>query len=162
MKRTLYVSGWMMVLGLLVLTLASAYGEERSTLERATLKMAGETLSVEVARQADERAQGLMGRDVLAPDAGMLFVYANQQSPEAAFWMYRTHIPLDIAFLGADGEIRAIRHMLPCQAASSAECPRYAAKVPFHAALEVNAGYFRRHGIEVGDRLPVAPLLAPR
>ncbi len=161
MKRTLYVSGWM-VLGLLALTFVPAFGEERSTLERATLEVAGETLSVEVARQADERSRGLMERDALAPNAGMLFVYARQQPPASSFWMYRTLIPLDIAFLGAEGEIRAIRRMLPCQAASSAECPRYAAKVPFHAALEVNAGYFRRHGIEVGDRLPIAPLLAPR
>lgn len=163
MKRTLYVSSWI-VLGLWALTLVSAFGEERSTLERATLEIAGETLSVsvEVARQADERARGLMGRDALAPNAGMLFVYANPQPPEAAFWMYRTRIPLDIAFLGADGEVRAIRRMLPCQAASSAECPSYAAKVPFRAALEVNAGYFDRHDIEVGDRLPIAPLLSPR
>ncbi|WP_280563235.1 DUF192 domain-containing protein [Chromohalobacter sp. 48-RD10] len=160
MKRTLYVSGWM-VLGLFALTLAPAFAEERSTLERATLEIAGETLSVEVARQAEERAQGLMDRDTLAPDAGMLFVYEAQQSAETAFWMYRTRIPLDIAFLGANGEVRAIRRMLPCQAASSAECPRYAAEVPFRAALEVNAGYFRRHGIEVSDRLPVVPLLSP-
>ncbi|SOC53014.1 hypothetical protein SAMN05421509_10288 [Chromohalobacter canadensis] len=162
MKRSLYVSGWMMVLGLLALIPASAFGEERSTLERATLEVAGETLSVEVARQADERSRGLMERDALAPNAGMLFVYANPQPPEAAFWMYRTRIPLDIAFLGAEGEIRAIRRMLPCQAASSAECPSYAAKVPFRAALEVNAGYFDRHDIEVGDRLPITPLLSPR
>ncbi|WP_280540477.1 DUF192 domain-containing protein [Chromohalobacter sp. 11-W] len=161
MKRTLYVSSWI-VLGLWALTLVSAFGEERATLERATLEIAGETLSVEVARQADERARGLMGRDVLATDAGMLFVYPRRQPPEAAFWMYRTRIPLDIAFLGAEGEVRAIRHMQPCQATSSAECPSYAAEVPFRAALEVNAGYFRRHGIEVGDRLPIAPLLSPR
>ncbi|MCK0715603.1 DUF192 domain-containing protein [Chromohalobacter sarecensis] len=160
MKRTLYVSS-MMVLGMLALTLASAFGEERSTLERATLDIAGDTLSVEVARQADERARGLMERDTLASDAGMLFVYANQQSPEAAFWMYRTRIPLDIAFLGADGEVRAIRHMQPCQAESSAECPSYAAGASFRAALEVNAGYFRRHGIEAGDYIPIAPLLSP-
>ena len=161
MKRTLYVSGWM-VLGLWALIFVPAFGEERSTLERATLEVAGETLSVEVARQADERSRGLMERDALAPNAGMLFVYANPQPPEAAFWMYRTRIPLDIAYLGADGEVRAIRRMLPCQAASSAECPSYAAKVPFRAALEVNAGYFDRHDIEVGDRLPIAPLLSPR
>ncbi|MDV6317620.1 DUF192 domain-containing protein [Chromohalobacter sp. HP20-39] len=161
MKRTLYVSG-MMALGMLVLTLATTFGEAHSRLERATLQVADETLSVEVARQADERATGLMNRDTLAPDAGMLFVYPRQQPPEAAFWMYRTRIPLDIAFLGAGGEVRAIRHMRPCQAESSAECPSYAAGAPFRAALEVNAGYFRRHGIEVGDRLPIAPLLSPR
>lgn len=160
MKQTLYVAGWVMW-GLLALTIVSAFAEQRSTHERATLEIAGETLSVEVARQAEERAQGLMDRDTLAPDAGMLFVYEAQQSAETAFWMYRTHVPLDIAFLGKDGEIRAIRHMQPCRA-SRADCPRYAAGKPFRAALEVNAGYFRRHGIEVGDHLPIAPLLSPR
>ncbi|MCI0510158.1 hypothetical protein C8E00_10559 [Chromohalobacter marismortui] len=159
MKRVLYVSGWG-ALGMLVLTLA--FAAPRSRLERATLEVAGETLSVEVARQADDRARGLMERDALASDAGMLFVYPRQQPPEAVFWMYRTRIPLDIAFLGADGEVRAIRHMQPCQAVSSAACRSYSAGAPFRAALEVNTGYFARHGIEVGDRLPIAPLLSPR
>ncbi|ABE60020.1 MULTISPECIES: DUF192 domain-containing protein [Chromohalobacter] len=145
-----------------LLWMSAGAGQARAGLDHVTLTFAEHQLSVEVARQPQERARGLMGRETLAPDAGMLFVYARQQPPTSSFWMYRTLIPLDIAFLGADGEIRAIRRMLPCRTASREDCPRYAAGAPFRAALEVNAGYFSRHGLEVGDRLPIAALLPSR
>lgn len=107
-------------------------------------------LQVEIARTAAERATGLMERDHLAADAGMLFVYAADQPPDNGFWMYRTRIALDIAFLGADGEIRAIRTMTPCRG-EAPSCPSYSPGRPYRAALEVNAGYFARHAITVGD-----------
>lgn len=124
-------------------------------LERAELTVIGDEqsypLTVEIADDPGERAHGLMERDHLPADAGMLFVYQQRQPPGGSFWMYRTRIPLAVAFLGADGEIRAIHRMPPCASEDAAECPSYAAGVPFHAALEVNAGYFETRGIEVGD-----------
>lgn len=108
-------------------------------------------LQVEIADDPSERARGLMERDYLPADAGMLFVYPREQSPRASFWMYRTRIALDIAFLGEDGEIRAIYTMPPCASEDAAECPSYPAGVPYRVALEVNAGYFAEHDIEVGD-----------
>ncbi|WP_227370213.1 DUF192 domain-containing protein [Halomonas sp. M20] len=110
-------------------------------------------LVAEIARTPQERSFGLMERDRLAEEAGMLFVYTQRQPASSGFWMYRTRIPLDIAFLGNDGEIRAIRSMPPCESEQVARCPSYPAGVPFHAALEVNAGYFDARGIKVGDRL---------
>ncbi|SDL94057.1 hypothetical protein SAMN05661010_02925 [Modicisalibacter muralis] len=124
-------------------------------LERTTVAVIGaETthwLQVEIADDAGERAYGLMERDSLPADAGMLFVYQREQSPQASFWMYQTRIPLDIAFLGGDGEIRAIRTMPPCTSEDAAECPSYPAGVPYRVALEVNADYFAEHDIDVGD-----------
>lgn len=126
-------------------------------LERGVVVIDGEKrthrLHVEIARTARERAFGLMERETLAENAGMLFVYTQEQSPQGGFWMYRTRIPLDIAFLGADGEIRAIRSMTPCTSERAADCTSYTAGVPYRAALEVNAGYFEARGIDVGDRL---------
>lgn len=110
-------------------------------------------LEVEIARTAQERAYGLMERDALPENAGMLFVYKQQQSPDSGFWMYRTRIPLDIAFIGSEGTIRAIDSMVPCGNDVSGECPSYRAGVPFSMALEVNAGYFKKHGVEVGDHI---------
>lgn len=110
-------------------------------------------LQVEIADDPSERARGLMERDSLPADAGMLFVYPREQSPAASFWMYRTRIPLDIAFLGDDGEIRAILTMPPCASEDATECPSYPAGVPYRVALEVNAGYFAEHDVEVGDRI---------
>ncbi len=114
-------------------------------------------LEVEIARKPHERSRGLMGRETLPTEAGMLFVYPREQSPQGAFWMRDTLIPLAIAFLGGDGEIRAIRHMPPCPGERANDCPSYPAGVAFRAALEVNDGYFAARDIEVGDRVDLPP-----
>lgn len=129
--------------------------------DERTLVLAGGTqrteLNVEIADDPAERNHGLMERGHLAADAGMLFIYPRSQSPQGAFWMYRTRIPLDIAFLDESGVIRAIRHMTPCPSERTADCPSYAAGVAFRAALEVNAGFFADHGIDIGDRIVSPP-----
>ena len=112
-------------------------------------------LTAEVAHTPAQRATGLQGRRALEPDAGMLFLYDRLRPPASGFWMFRTRIPLDIAYLGPDGDIRSIRHMQPCPDASPGRCPVYRAGVPYQAALEVNGGFFARHGIQVGDRAVV-------
>ena len=146
----------------LIVSLASlsmtAFAEQAASgLERARLVIdSGErrhALNVEIAREPRERSRGLMGRETLPADAGMLFVYSREQPPQGAFWMRNTLIPLAIAFLGGDGEIRAIKHMAPCPGERAVDCPSYPAGVAFRAALEVNDGYFAARGIEVGDRV---------
>ncbi|WP_420388812.1 DUF192 domain-containing protein [Marinobacter sp.] len=114
-------------------------------------------ITVEVARTSAERSRGLMGRERLAPNAGMLFVYNNQRRADHGFWMYRTLIPLDIAYLDRDGVIGAIRHMVPCPSDQGRDCPTYEAGVPFYRALEMNQGYFESQGIGVGDQLSRKP-----
>ncbi|MGM0700969.1 MAG: DUF192 domain-containing protein [Pseudomonadota bacterium] len=108
-------------------------------------------LTVEVARTPAQRSRGLMARDSLAEDAGMLFSYDRLQPPWGSFWMYRTRIALDIAFLDAEGRIAAIHTMQPCDSSDPGDCPSTRAGVPYRAALEVNAGYFAERGIEIGD-----------
>ncbi|MBC7184592.1 MAG: DUF192 domain-containing protein [Marinobacter sp.] len=108
---------------------------------------------LEVASTADQRRKGLMGRAALPPDAGMLFRYQEPRSADHGFWMYKTLIPLDIAYLNGEGVIGSIRHMVPCASASGAGCPSYPAGVAFIDAVEMNAGFFRQHQIRQGDRL---------
>lgn len=110
-------------------------------------------LQVELATDPQQRSRGLMDRARLPTNAGMLFVYPEAQSPLSGFWMFRTRIPLDIAFLNAQGKILAIQSMTPCASADQVRCPSYLAGVPYTAALEVNRGFFERHGITVGDRI---------
>lgn len=127
---------------------------EPAGLERASLEIVAEgerhRLEVELARTPSQRQQGLMNRDHLDADAGMLFLYTEAQSPQGGFWMYRTRIPLDIAFIDADGRIAALHTMQPCPSRNPYECPVTVAGVTYHAALEVNAGYFAARGIEAG------------
>jgi hypothetical protein len=110
-------------------------------------------LLVELARTADQHSLGLMERRQLPDSAGMLFLYSTTQPATDAYWMYRTRIPLDIAFIDSAGTIRTIHRMEPCTALLAAGCASYPAGAAFRAALEVNAGYFSRHGVQPGDRL---------
>ena len=110
-------------------------------------------LWVEIASSVEQRTMGLMERATMPDTAGMLFMYPSDQPATSGFWMFRTRIPLDIAFLDSAGTIVAIRNMPPCTAELAAGCPTYEPGVPYRAALEVNAGYFERHGIVPGNRV---------
>ena len=107
----------------------------------------GVELTVELARTAGERSRGLMFRDELAEDGGMLFVYV--EDTEAGFWMKDTLIPLSIAFIAADGTILDVQDMEPL----SEEL--YRPPEPYRYALEVNQGWFREHGLGRGDRVEI-------
>lgn len=115
-------------------------------------------LRVELAVRPEQKSMGLMERRRLAEDAGMLFVYDSMQAPDAGFWMYRTRIPLDIAFADSAGVIRSIRAMVPCTTEVAQGCPAYAPDVPYRYALEVNGGYFAQHRIVVGNTLLLSDL----
>jgi uncharacterized membrane protein (UPF0127 family) len=154
------------VLGLALLVVVSACtGKDASAadygvilhFDTAQVRLATRTdtlhLLVELAVTPDQRTLGLMERRKLPDSAGMLFLDSATQPASNAFWMYRTRIPLDIAFIDSTGTIRTIRRMEPCPEVLAAGCPGYQAGAPFRAALEVNAGYFSRHGVQPGDRV---------
>lgn len=120
------------------------------------------TVTAELAENEEQRTMGLMERRTLPLDAGMLFVYPAMQPDTSAFWMFRTRIPLDIAFVDSLGVIRTIRTMTPCTTTLIQGCPTYAAGARYVAALEVNAGYFARNRIDVGDRVLLQDTVARR
>jgi uncharacterized protein len=117
---------------------------------------------VEIARSRAQQTMGLMERRHLDEDGGMLFVYDSTQPPDAGFWMYRTRIPLDIAFMDSAGVVRSTRAMAPCEAELIEGCPAYAPGVPYRYALEVNGGYLARHHVGIGGIALLPPLSAPR
>jgi uncharacterized protein len=121
----------------------------------ALVASAGDTvrIQVEVAETDEQRAYGLMSRDHLPEDAGMIFLHEREQPAEAAFWMFNTRIPLDIAYLDAGGRIVSIVQMQPCTSPYPQYCPTYPSGAPFQAALEMNLGWFERHGFRVGDQV---------
>src|SRR5690625_3295048 len=110
-------------------------------------------VQLEIADTADARATGLMHRQHLDADAGMLFVFSAQRPGNTGFWMYNTLIPLDIAFLDDDGHIGRILTMTPCPHQRATRCPSYRPGVPYRQAVEMNAGFFDRHSLSEGDRL---------
>jgi uncharacterized membrane protein (UPF0127 family) len=111
------------------------------------------SLLVEVARTSAQKTQGLMERQSLPDSAGMLFVYEENQPSDAGFWMYRTRIPLDIAFADSAGVIVSVLRMEPCTARLAVGCPTYPPGAEYRYALEVNAGFFAKKGVKVGSRI---------
>lgn len=110
-----------------------------------TLQIGAHTLTAEVADDGEERALGLMYRDTLGQDDGMLFVYPDR-APRS-FWMKNTRIPLSVAFLDDDGTILEISDLKPMddRSVSSVAAARY--------ALEVNQGWFGKKGVVVGEKV---------
>ncbi|MGH3032922.1 MAG: DUF192 domain-containing protein, partial [Gaiellaceae bacterium] len=124
--------------------------EEELSGPRALIDTGGEQASVqvEIADSEEERQVGLMHRESLPQDAGMLFLFPAEHS--GGFWMKNTLIPLSIAFVDADGRILRILDMEPCRADP---CPIYDPGVAYRSALEVNRGAFAGWSVEEGDRL---------
>jgi uncharacterized membrane protein (UPF0127 family) len=111
------------------------------------------TIDAEVAERPEQHRHGLMERRQLAENAGMLFLYPEPQDSGSGFWMFRTRVPLDVAFLDDAGLILAILTMQPCPSPNPQLCPSYTPGLSYSAALEVNAGFFVRHNIGLGDRV---------
>jgi uncharacterized membrane protein (UPF0127 family) len=133
--------------------------------DTATIRIVGRDtaqLTVQLAESEAQQTMGLMERRTLAPDAGMLFLYGSTQPDSAAFWMFRTRIPLDIAFIDSTGTIRTVLTMQPCPSDLASGCPSYPPTAPYRAALEVNAGYFARRKFAVGDRVVLADTMTRR
>ena len=126
----------------------SVQAESGPTVLIETAAGADVVVPVEVADTQEERQTGLMNRESLPEDAGMIFVFGADST--GGFWMKDTLIPLSIAFADADGTIVSILDMEPCAAEP---CEIYDPGVSYRTALEVNQGAFSRWGVEVGDRL---------
>src|SRR5687768_3721518 len=109
------------------------------------------SLVVELARTEAQKTYGLMARPTLDPNSGMVFLYDSIQPGTAGFWMWRTRMPLDIAFIDTAGVIVRTFSMEPCASDMYAEsCDQYLPNVPYRAALEVNKGWFATHGVREG------------
>lgn len=106
------------------------------------IQVAGHALTVEVADDPTERAQGLMYRKELGDDAGMLFVYPDERP--RSFWMKNTPLPLSIAYLDASGKVVSLADMTPMSTESVPSAG------PAQYALEVNRGWYAAHGVEPG------------
>ncbi len=134
---------------LLALTLAigtvgcSAGGEAR-------LKIGDHKLTVEVAESPGEQALGLMHRDFLPADRGMLFVF--EEPKKASFWMKNTSIPLDIAFLDASGILLEIYPLVPFE-----ESPVISRSDQVAYAIETNRDWFASRGLKPGIKVQGLP-----
>jgi uncharacterized membrane protein (UPF0127 family) len=127
---------------LVLAVLAACSGDNRGVLHTATGDYA---FNIEVADTDATRAKGLMFRQQLAPDAGMLFDFFEERP--AAFWMRNTFIPLDMIFIGADGIVKTIH--VNARPQDPTTIP---SGVPVRFVLEIPGGRSVEIGLEPGDR----------
>jgi hypothetical protein len=138
--RSIYV-----ILAVVLLSVSSVLSCSSGLDERIEVLIGGQSFRVEVARNPEQKQQGLMNRKSLGDREGMIFVYETDQ--HLAFWMKNTTIPLTLAFLSKDGEIMQIEQLKPLSLKSvvSERAVRY--------ALELPAGVLEELGVQAGDRI---------
>ncbi|WP_248304958.1 DUF192 domain-containing protein [Devosia sp. FKR38] len=123
--------------------LAACSDEGRLVLNSAT---GAHEFHVEVVDTPESRAQGLMFRQELADDAGMLFDF--KQERDVSFWMQNTFIPLDMIFVGADGVIKSIH--VNAHPHDTTSIPSGA---PVQFVLEIPGGRSEALGLKAGDTM---------
>lgn len=116
----------------------------------AQITVNNQVIQLEVAETPEQQQMGLMYRDNLADDRGMLFSF--RPARQVGFWMKNVRIPLDMVFL-RDGVVAAIEaNVPPCQ---TDPCPVYGPAVKIDQVIELAGGRATALGIRSGDRLPV-------
>lgn len=145
--------------GLAVLS-APAEPEVRFPREKITLvqTLKGKThrknLTVEVARTPEQHERGLMFREKLGADDGMLFIFMTEQP--LAFWMKNTRVNLDIGYFNGARELIDIQQMAATSVIQT-EFPSYPSKRPARYALEMPQGWFKKNGFREGTVLQMKP-----
>ena len=99
-----------------------------------------------------------MGRDRLETDHGMLFVYRTAHTRR--FWMKDCTIGLDIAFLDARGEVARLATLPPGVGRPDDDVPAAESGVPVLFVLEMESGWFARHGLGEGDKVDLTAAIA--
>ena len=128
---------------------SSALSQPSPASTRYPLSVGGQDLQAELAIERSEQQHGLMDRDTLGADRGMLFVFSEPQ--KMSFWMRRTRIPLDIGYFTPDGVLREVYAMEPYDESAVPSVRR-----DLQLALEMNQGWYAAHGVKPGDKLDMS------
>ena len=118
-------------------------------LESIQLNAGMHLIRAELARTPDERSIGLMFRQTMASNEGMLFAF--EVPSQQCFWMKNTLLPLSAAFIADDGSIVNIEDMKPQMLDS------HCSAKPVRFVLEMNQGWFAKRGLKAGSKLQGAP-----
>jgi uncharacterized membrane protein (UPF0127 family) len=118
-----------------------------SGLPVVTMAIGNKTFVLEVANKEEDREHGLMRRDSMAADHGMIFVFVD--SAPRGFYMKNTRIPLDIVFVGEDERVVSIKQMQPYDLSTTPS------DGPAKWAIELNQGAAAKAGLKVGDNVNI-------
>ena len=125
----------------------SAASQPSSGLPTVKMQLGNKPFTLEVAATEESRERGLMRRDSMPADHGMIFVFAREQP--LSFYMKNTRIPLDIVFVDRDGKVVSVRQMKPYDLSITPS------GAPAMWAIELNQGAAADAGVKVGDQLQI-------
>jgi len=111
------------------------------------------TYQVEIADNDEKRVQGLSGRNELAKDRGMLFIFPD--SDYHTFWMRGMKIPLDFIWI-KDAQIVDVTENVAAPLTDTYAPPTIKPKQPVNTVLEINAGEVKAHGFQIGDQVTIS------
>lgn len=112
----------------------------------------GTRYRAEVVTSKFDMSRGMMFRDSLAPDRGMLFIHG--EPGKFPYWLYQVRLPLDLIWMDQNRLITEIvPNAEPCKSESAAKCPQFGGNRRSLFILELNAGTAAKHNLKPGDRL---------
>jgi hypothetical protein len=142
----------------LFLLFSSVFASGCGSAQEHWVELQGQRYRVEIADDNAERARGLMFRDAMPEENGMLFIHDTQMP--LSYWMKNTKIPLDILYFDRDRKLVSQRRDVPpCSLGD--RCPPYPSSAPALYVLELNAGQAAKLGLKDGAELTFGPGIPP-
>jgi uncharacterized membrane protein (UPF0127 family) len=136
-----------MLLGLLLL--GGCDNKPQGNLPTVQMQLGNKSFALEVADTMATRTYGLMRRDSMPSDHGMIFVFPDEE--ERGFWMKNTRIPLDIVFVNSSGQVVSVKQMKPYDLNSTPS------DGPAMYAIELNQGAAQSAQITAGMTVKLPP-----
>jgi uncharacterized protein len=147
----------LMLCTLLAASTGCAGGSDPASGRGQWVELRGTRFAVDIADDDESRARGLMFRDSLPDDSGMLFLH-DREEPQS-FWMKNTRIALDILYFDRERRLVAMAQRVPPCSGGNA-CPSYPSRRAAKFTLELSAGTAHRLGLNIGDELKFGPGIA--
>lgn len=151
-RYAIVVAGFILIAALVYIELPGfsardndATSTSRAVLDSPTVQLKGRTIRVDVADTPEERARGLSGRESLAEDEGMLFVF--QEDGLYAFWMKDMHFAIDILWISSEGVVVDMEQNISPSTYPTSFVPRREARY----VIELPAGATAEYDLELGD-----------
>ena len=137
------------LLALVALVAGCEKDKPQGTLPTVTMQLGDRQFTLEVADNERDRKYGLMRRESMPADHGMIFAFPREAP--LAFYMRNTKIPLDIIYVSASGRVVSVKQMQPHDERT------VPSDGPAQFAIELNKGMAAACGVKIGDKLTIPP-----
>ncbi len=135
------------------LILSSLGAEAFTEFKKIKISVGKISLLVELAESPDQHERGLMFREKMGSDEGMLFIFKNEET--RFFWMKNTLIDLSIGYFDAKAKLIDIKEMKSGKGVVDSALPSYASEKPAKYALEMSPGWFAKNKVSLGTQLKI-------